>query len=182
MAAVGKPVVKTGLKLAMGEGGSVMQISVLKVGLYYFKFSFVKIMSWFPLIAGFMADKFGNYVAAFLMAGSVGVFGSLFPFVLLCTKRKNNDRQVAYLEELMDKDQEVEKKHNTSRNSNSAKITYHVELEQCNPAGMTVAHSVSSKRPVSFMCAMENPFNFLPPKSECECLFSKYSKTNGNSK
>ena len=131
-----------------------------------------------------MADKFGNYVAAFLMAGSVGVFGSLVPFVLLCTKRKNNhDRQVEYLEELMDKDQNAEKKYNSaSKNSNPAKITYHIELEPCKPVGMTVAHSASSKRPVSFMCAMENPFNFLPPKRECECLSSKYSKTNGTSK
>ena len=31
-----------------------------------------------------MADKFGNYTAAFLMAGGVGILASLIPFLLLC--------------------------------------------------------------------------------------------------
>ncbi|KAJ7330734.1 hypothetical protein OS493_021663 [Desmophyllum pertusum] len=63
-----------------------------------------------PPLTGLMADRFGNYVAAFLTAGSVGVLGSLIPFVLLCIERKNNsDNHAAYLEEIMDKEQTVDK-------------------------------------------------------------------------
>ncbi|KAL9954124.1 hypothetical protein ACROYT_G041622 [Oculina patagonica] len=123
-----------------------------------------------PPLSGFMADKFGNYVAAFLMAGSVGVLASLIPFILLCTKWKNNsDRHVAYLEELMDKDQNETKKCNGSSNNNPPKITYHIELEPCNPVRTTMVHVVSPKRPVSFMCAMENPFSFTPKSVKIQC-------------
>ena len=34
-----------------------------------------------------MADKDGNYIAAFLMAGGAGIMSSLIPFLLLCFKR-----------------------------------------------------------------------------------------------
>ena len=37
-------------------------------------------------LSGFLADKFGNYTAAFLMAGGAGVAGSIIPFALLCAK------------------------------------------------------------------------------------------------
>ena len=112
-----------------------------------------------------MADKFGNYVAAFLMAGSVGVIASLIPFTLHCTERKNkSDSPVAYLEELMDKDENVLKKCNRPRNNYPSKITYHIELDSCSPVRTTVVH-FASKRPVSFMCAMENPFNPSTSKS-----------------
>lgn len=39
-------------------------------------------------LSGFMADRFGNYVAAFLVAGGVGVIGSLIPFLLICVKQE----------------------------------------------------------------------------------------------
>ena len=35
-----------------------------------------------------MADIFGNYIVAFIVAGGVGVVGSLLPFILLCLKRE----------------------------------------------------------------------------------------------
>ena len=51
-----------------------------------------------------MADKFGNYEAAFLMSGSVAIFASFIPFVLRCVGPKSDsDNHVTYLEELMDK-------------------------------------------------------------------------------
>jgi len=37
-----------------------------------------------------MADKIGNYIAAFLMAGGSGILASLIPFLLLCLKRELN--------------------------------------------------------------------------------------------
>ncbi|KAL9954139.1 hypothetical protein ACROYT_G041637 [Oculina patagonica] len=42
-----------------------------------------------PPLAGFMADTFGNYIAAFLMAGGLGIVGSVIPFVLLCVKHES---------------------------------------------------------------------------------------------
>ena len=40
-----------------------------------------------------MADKAGNYIAAFLMAGGVGIISSLIPFLLLCFKREDHDTE-----------------------------------------------------------------------------------------
>ena len=39
---------------------------------------------------GLMADKVGNYFAAFLMAGGGGILASLIPFLLVCLKREIN--------------------------------------------------------------------------------------------
>ena len=36
-----------------------------------------------------MADKFGNYTAAFLIAGGVGVIASIIPFLLICVRRES---------------------------------------------------------------------------------------------
>ena len=33
-----------------------------------------------------MADTFGNYIVAFIVAGGVGIVGSLLPFILLFLK------------------------------------------------------------------------------------------------
>ena len=40
-----------------------------------------------------MADKAGNYIAAFLMAGGIGIISSLIPFLLLCFKREDHDTE-----------------------------------------------------------------------------------------
>lgn len=42
-----------------------------------------------PPLSGFMADQFGNYIAAFLMAGGVGIIASSIPFLFLCLKKEN---------------------------------------------------------------------------------------------
>ena len=39
-------------------------------------------------LSGLMADTFGNYIVAFIVAGGVGVVGSLLPFILLCLKHE----------------------------------------------------------------------------------------------
>ena len=38
-----------------------------------------------------MADIFGNYIAAFLMAGGAGIAASLLPFILFCVKRESQE-------------------------------------------------------------------------------------------
>ena len=49
---------------------------------------------------GLMADKIGNYIAAFLVAGGGGILASLIPFLLLCLKRElNNDSDVGEVED-----------------------------------------------------------------------------------
>ena len=107
-----------------------------------------------------MADKFGNYVAAFLMGGTVAIFASLIPFVLRCVERKSDsDNHVVDLEELMDKDENVPLKLDRYKSENNAsKITYHIELES-RDRKRTTSVRVSSKRPVSYMCAVESPFS-----------------------
>ena len=49
---------------------------------------------------GLMADKLGNYTAAFLMAGGFGVIASIIPFILLCVERES--------EQIMDQDVKLE--------------------------------------------------------------------------
>ena len=41
-----------------------------------------------------MADKANNYIGAFLLAGSFGIFCSLIPFLLLCLREESSNRQV----------------------------------------------------------------------------------------
>lgn len=45
----------------------------------------------FFLLPGFMADKLGDYTAAFLMAGRAGIIASPIPFLLHCGKRQEQN-------------------------------------------------------------------------------------------
>ena len=42
-------------------------------------------------LSGFIADHFGNYIPAFLLAGGVGIIAFLAPFLLLCVKQRSED-------------------------------------------------------------------------------------------
>ena len=42
-------------------------------------------------LSGFIADKSGNYTAAFLMAGAGAIIAFLIPFFLLCVKRESHE-------------------------------------------------------------------------------------------
>ncbi|XP_068682464.1 monocarboxylate transporter 4-like [Montipora foliosa] len=110
-----------------------------------------------PPLSGLMADRFGNYAPAFLMAGAVGVLASPVPFALSCMKRESSreqDEQV-YLEELMDKDQtgflQRKSKSDTTTTTTTTKSTSIFQLE----SSVCTTH----KRPVSFIWAMGNPFD-----------------------
>ena len=98
-------------------------------------------------------------MAAFLMSGSIGIVASFIPFILRCVGRKSDsDDHVAYLEELMDKDENVPATCSRTRNEIPSKITYHIELESRDPIGTTSVR-ISSKRPISYICAIESPFS-----------------------
>ena len=58
------------------------------------------------VVLGLMGDQVGNYVAAFLMAGGVGILASLIPFLLLCLKRELNTDSII---EEVENDQERNK-------------------------------------------------------------------------
>ena len=49
-----------------------------------------------------MADRAGDYIGAFLMAGGVGIVASLVPFALLCLKRESTNKYE--IEETEDKE------------------------------------------------------------------------------
>ena len=106
-----------------------------------------------------MADKFENYEAAFLMSGSVAISASFISFVLRCVERKSDsDNHVAYLEELMDKVENAPATCSRSKIKDQPNITYHIELESLDTIRTTLVR-VSSKRPVSYMCAIESSFS-----------------------
>lgn len=125
-----------------------------------------KHVSVFFFSLGLIADKYGNYTLAFLMSGGVLVIGSLFPFFLLCSKQKNVEENegVEHLEELMDRDQVVIKKNSESDNPSPTTVWV---MQESVPTREVVARSnnklATAKRPVSFMWAMESPFNLPPP-------------------
>lgn len=119
-----------------------------------------------PPLSGLIADKYGNYTLAFLMSGGVLVIGSLFPFFLLCSKQKNVEENegVEHLEELMDRDQVLIKKNSQSDNPSPTNVWV---MQDSVSSSEVVARSnnklATAKRPVSFMWAMESPFNLPPP-------------------
>ena len=95
----------------------------------------------------------------------MGVIGSLFPFAFLCIQRKSNGNhdRLYYLEKLMDKEQDkMAEKGNKS--DDVSKTTSLVALESCSPVAVkTTTVRAKHKRPVSFIWAMESPFNPSPP-------------------
>ena len=93
-----------------------------------------------------MADKFGNYIAAFLIAGGVGIIGSLVPFFLIWVKSESehvqNIRQV--IDETVDQKQ-------------SRDIDEHeLKTGSCSQDS-TLIICRNYKRPSSFLVAMESP-------------------------
>ena len=95
-------------------------------------------------LPGFMADKFGNYIAAFLMAGGVGIIGSLFPFLLFWLKRESEQNINQDIDETVDQKQ-------------SGDIDEHeLKIGSCSQDS-TLIICKNYKRPSSFIVAMESP-------------------------
>lgn len=113
-----------------------------------------------PPLAGLMADRFGNYIAAFLVAGGVGVVSSPIPFLIPCFEPQNNGGDpVEHLEELMDKDICVSPPNLKSTNGDIPRTVYPKESVESLNAKRTSMVRAASNRPVSFMWAMESPYN-----------------------
>ena len=100
-----------------------------------------------------MADKLGNYVAAFLVAGGVGVASSLIPFLLLCSG--NSKREEIDLEEIMDRGQN-EVSVGTREEALLTQRGHHepAELGSLDKVARRKG-SEAHMRPASFMMAME---------------------------
>ena len=100
------------------------------------------------------------------MSGGLLVIGSLFPFFVLCSKQENVEENegVEHLEELMDRNQVQIKKNSESNNSSPTTVWV---MQESVSSTEVVARSTNklatAKRPVSFMWAMESPFNLPPP-------------------
>ena len=103
-----------------------------------------------------MADKLGNYVAAFLVAGGVGVVSSFIPFLLLCSR--NSKREEIEIEEIIDRGQN-EVSVNTREEALLTEKGHHdvAELGSLDKVARRKG-SVAHMRPASFMMAMESPF------------------------
>ena len=91
-----------------------------------------------------MADKFGNYIAAFLIAGGVGIIGSLVPFLLFWVKSESEQKIHQVIDETVDQKQ-------------SGDIDEHeLKTDSCSQDS-TLIICRNYKRPSSFLLAMESP-------------------------
>jgi len=91
-----------------------------------------------------MADKFGNYIAAFLIAGGVGIIGSLVPFLLFLVKRESEQNITQDIDETVDQKQ-------------SGDIDEHEITTGSCSQDSTLMICKNYKRPSSFIVAMESP-------------------------
>lgn len=94
-----------------------------------------------------MADKLGNYIAAFLMAGGFGIIASIIPFSLICVKREP--------EKHTDHDFELELNQVQSEEID-------VDEDELKPRSYsqvsTILDREDRQRRPSFITAMERPF------------------------
>ena len=91
-----------------------------------------------------MADKFGNYIAAFLIAGGVGIIGSLVPCLLFWVKSESEKNIHQVIDETVDQKQ-------------SGDIDEHeLKTDSCSQDS-TLIICRNYKRPSSFLVAMESP-------------------------
>ena len=93
-----------------------------------------------------MADKFGNYIAAFLMAGALGVLAAIIPFFLFCVKRES--------EQILDHDIELELNQEQSEDID-------IDEQEPKPRSFSRRSTITSltdrQRSKSFITAMESP-------------------------
>ena len=91
-----------------------------------------------------MADKFGNYIAAFLIAGGVGIIGSLVPFLLFWVKSESEHSIIQVTDETVDHTQSGDIDENELKTGSCSQDS-------------TLIICRNYKRPSSFLVAMESP-------------------------
>ena len=91
-----------------------------------------------------MADKFGNYIAAFLIAGGVGIIGSLVPFLLFWVKSESEQSIIQVTDETVDQTQSGDIDENE------------LKTDSCSQDS-TLIICRNYKRASSFLVAMESP-------------------------
>lgn len=95
-----------------------------------------------------MADKFGNYIGAFLIAGGFGIIASIIPFFLLCVPRES--------EEYADHDIELE------LDQVQDEVQDAVDEYELKPRSFSQVSTIVSRgdrqRKTSFIMAMEKSF------------------------
>ena len=90
-----------------------------------------------------MADRYGNYTAAFLMAGGFGVIASIIPFILLCVKPESVDQDIQLeLDQIQREDTDIEEHELKSRRFSQQS---------------TIINRTDRQRSSSFVAAMESP-------------------------
>ena len=83
-------------------------------------------------LPGMMADKFGNYSAAFLMSGGVGIIASVIPFLLLCVKRKPEETSGGDLpsrQQDCENEQELSSNTTMGNNAHQRPVSFIISIE-----------------------------------------------------
>ena len=96
-------------------------------------------------LPGFIADKFGNYIAAFLIAGGVGIIGSLVPFLLFWVKSESEHDINQDIDETVDQTQ--------SGDVDEPEL----KTNSCSQDSTLIICKNNHQRPSSFIVAMESP-------------------------
>ena len=122
------------------------------------------------VILGLMADTFGNYIAAFLMAGGAGIAASRIPFILLCVKRESqeiSDRII--IEEAVNQGQRKNDLSLQQLDNNELRLISD-SVEDLTPRERQLSFlsyrrrqssfTVRRPRQSSFLMAMESPFDY----------------------
>ena len=95
-----------------------------------------------------MADKFGNYIGAFLIAGGSGMIASIIPFFLLCVPRESEEYADHNIELELDQVQDEVQ---------DAVDEYELKPRSFSQVS-TIVNRGDRQRKTSFIMAMEKPF------------------------
>ena len=95
-----------------------------------------------------MADKFGNYIGAFLIAGGSRMIASIIPFFLLCVPRESEEYADHNIELELDQVQDEVQ---------DAVDEYELKPRSFSQVS-TIVNRGDRQRKTSFIMAMEKPF------------------------
>lgn len=94
-----------------------------------------------------MADRFGNYIGAFLLAGGFGIIASIIPVFLMCVKRESMEPTEHDFKLELDQVQDEE----IAANEHELKPRSFSQVS-------TITNRGGRQRKASFVIAMEKPF------------------------